>query len=144
MLIVLAFAWAYVNFGTTPQAQCPVVRGQPVIIAVVVQAIYGLSGGRQAPAPGPGGGSTLRCFLRARSMVPLFGLSMVVVVIENAHRLFASAPERTPRADRPGPVVLTAAGVTFCRGPLALVPFAYLRPLSRRQTTAWPRCFSRS
>ena len=42
MLLVLAFAWAYVHYGTTPQAEALLYGVKPVIIAVVVQAIYGL------------------------------------------------------------------------------------------------------
>src|SRR5437867_1580985 len=42
MIIVLAFAWAYVNFGATPQATALLYGVKPVIIAVIIQAIYGL------------------------------------------------------------------------------------------------------
>ena len=42
MLLVLAFAWAYVQYGTTPQATALLYGIKPVIIAVIVQAIYGL------------------------------------------------------------------------------------------------------
>jgi chromate transporter len=42
MLMVLGFAWAYVQFGTTPQANALLYGIKPVIIAVIVQAIYGL------------------------------------------------------------------------------------------------------
>src|SRR5207237_4707769 len=42
MLLVLAFAWAYVRFGATPPAGALLYGIKPVIIAVIVQAIYGL------------------------------------------------------------------------------------------------------
>src|SRR5205807_7279841 len=42
MLMVLAFAWAYVQFGGTPQAGALLYGIKPVIVAVIVQAIYGL------------------------------------------------------------------------------------------------------
>jgi chromate transporter len=42
-LIVLAFAWAYVAYGRTPAAEWILYGIKPVIIAVVVQAIWGLS-----------------------------------------------------------------------------------------------------
>src|SRR5438105_9975283 len=42
MLLVLAFAWAYVQFGSTPQAGALLYGVKPVIVAVIVQAIYGL------------------------------------------------------------------------------------------------------
>src|SRR5947209_14468332 len=40
MLLVLAFAWAYVQFGGTPQAEAVLYGIKPVILAVIVQAIY--------------------------------------------------------------------------------------------------------
>ncbi len=41
-LIVLALAWAYVEYGTTPTAGWLLYGIKPVIIAVVVQALWGL------------------------------------------------------------------------------------------------------
>ena len=43
MLIVLALAWAYVAFGTLPQAEALLFGVKPVIIAIVAQALYGLA-----------------------------------------------------------------------------------------------------
>jgi chromate transporter len=40
--ITLALAWAYVHFGTRPQAGALLYGVKPVIIAVVVQALWGL------------------------------------------------------------------------------------------------------
>jgi chromate transporter len=42
MLIVIACAWAYVRYGTLPQAEAILYGVKPVIIAVVVQALWGL------------------------------------------------------------------------------------------------------
>src|SRR6476661_162014 len=42
MLLVLAFAWAYVQYGSTPAAGALLYGIKPVIIAIIVQAIYGL------------------------------------------------------------------------------------------------------
>ena len=41
-LIVLALAWAYVNFGTTTSARALLYGVQPVVIAIVAQALWGL------------------------------------------------------------------------------------------------------
>jgi len=41
-LITLALAWTYVQFGTRPQAGALLYGVKPVIIAVVVQAVWGL------------------------------------------------------------------------------------------------------
>src|ERR1700690_412534 len=46
MLIVLALAWAYVRYGATPQAQWLLYGIKPVVIAIIVQAIWNL--GRKA------------------------------------------------------------------------------------------------
>jgi len=43
MLIVLSLAWAYVTFGSTPQVGWLLYGIKPVIIAIIVQAIWGLS-----------------------------------------------------------------------------------------------------
>jgi chromate transporter len=42
-LITLVLAWAYVRFGTRPQAEALLYGVKPVIIAVVVQALWGLT-----------------------------------------------------------------------------------------------------
>ncbi len=42
MLIVLVFAWAYVRFGATPTAQWLLYGVKPVIIAVILQALWSL------------------------------------------------------------------------------------------------------
>ncbi len=111
MLIVLAFAWAYVNFGTTPQATALLYGVKPVIIAVVVQAIYGLlRAAVKRVLLGVVVSLTLALYaLGLDPLVPLFGLSIVVVVIENRQRLVR----------RTGP-----SGPQPPAGLLALVPFA--------------------
>ena len=46
MLIVTGLAWAYTLFGTTPSATALLYGVQPVVIAIIAQALWGL--GRQA------------------------------------------------------------------------------------------------
>jgi chromate transporter len=46
MLSVLALAWAYVQFGSMPQATWLLYGVKPVVIAIIVQALWGL--GRKA------------------------------------------------------------------------------------------------
>lgn len=50
VLLVLALAWAYVAYGTTPAAGWLLYGIQPVVIAVVVQALWGL---RRSALKGP-------------------------------------------------------------------------------------------
>ncbi len=42
VLIVLSVAWAYVRFGTTPQAGWLLYGVKPVVIAIVLQALWNL------------------------------------------------------------------------------------------------------
>jgi chromate transporter len=43
MLIVLAFAWAYKRYGSTPNAQWVLYGIKPVIIAIILVALWGLA-----------------------------------------------------------------------------------------------------
>jgi chromate transporter len=43
MVLVLAFAWAYVRFGSLPQGTWMLYGIKPVIIAIIAQALWGLS-----------------------------------------------------------------------------------------------------
>src|SRR5438874_5748063 len=88
MLLVLAFAWAYVEYGATPQAGALLYGIKPVIIAVIVQAIYGLLR------------TAIKTWLLAvvvvlalalyfaglNPLVSLFGLDILVMLIENGRR----------------------------------------------------------
>jgi len=42
MLTVMAIAWTYVQFGTTPEASWLLYGIKPVVIAIIVQALWGL------------------------------------------------------------------------------------------------------
>jgi chromate transporter len=42
MVIVMAFAWVYVNYGATPEVEWLLYGVKPVIIAIVMQALWGL------------------------------------------------------------------------------------------------------
>ncbi|MCC7366647.1 MAG: chromate efflux transporter [Dehalococcoidia bacterium] len=42
--IVLALAWAYVEYGTTPAGEGILLGAQPVVLAIIVQAVWGLRG----------------------------------------------------------------------------------------------------
>jgi chromate transporter len=89
MLIVLAFAWAYHQYGATPQAGWVLYGIKPVIIAVIVQAIWGL--GRTAVKDvflAVVGLAVLVGYLLGGSVVGLlFGAGLVVLLVRNRHRL---------------------------------------------------------
>jgi chromate transporter len=89
MVLVLAFAWAYVRYGSTPQVAGVLYGIKPVIIAVIVQAIYGLL--RTAIKTWAlGVVVVLTVVLYAAGLnplVPLFGLSITAMLIQNRARL---------------------------------------------------------
>jgi chromate transporter len=94
-LIVLALAWAYVQFGTTPQADAIRYGIKPVIIAIVVQALWGL--GRSAVKNlflGAVGAAVLALYLLGiNELALLFGSGIVLLLIHLVRqgRLGASA-----------------------------------------------------
>jgi chromate transporter len=80
MLLVMAIAWAYVRFGSLPQMQGVLYGVKPVIIAVVVQALWGL--GRTAVKTRflavVGSVATALAFAGVSELVVLFGAGTVV------------------------------------------------------------------
>jgi chromate transporter len=89
MLLVLAFAWAYVRYGTSPQVASVLYGIKPVIIAVIVQAIYGLL--RTAVKTWRLGVVVVLAIalylLGFNPLIPLFGLALAVMIVENRARL---------------------------------------------------------
>jgi chromate transporter len=101
MFLVLAFAWAYVRYGSLPQVASVLYGIKPVIIAVIVQAIYGLL--RTAVKNWRLGavvllGGTLY-LIGLNPLVPLFGLALLVMAVENRARLIP--PRRSAIGGRP-------------------------------------------
>ncbi len=88
MLIVLTIAWLYVHFGTTPEATWLLYGIKPVIIAVVVQALWGL--GRAAitgPLPAAVGAVVIALSLRGGNEIALlFGGGLALWLIRNTRR----------------------------------------------------------
>jgi chromate transporter len=90
MLIVLVLAWAYVTFGQLPQAQWLLYGIKPVVIAIIIQAIWNL--GRKAAKNLLllMAGLVILClywFLHANEIVLLFAGGLVVMAIGNIERL---------------------------------------------------------
>src|SRR5512147_778346 len=83
-LIVLALAWAYVAYGTTPAAEWLLYGIKPVIIAVIVQALWGLT---RTAVKGPFlalvGLMTLALYLLGiNELALLFGAGLLVLLVE--------------------------------------------------------------
>ena len=95
MLIVMAFAWAYVEYGSTPAGEALLYGVQPVVIAIVVHALTKL-------APTAGKDWLLRgivavsigLFLAGfNELLILFGLGLLVMLVRNAARLGSGAAQ---------------------------------------------------
>jgi chromate transporter len=120
MLLVLALAWAYGRYGSTPQIGAILYGIKPVIIAVIVQAIYALL---------PTAVKTWRLavvvalsatlyLLGINPLIPLFGLSILVMLAENRARLAGTAGvgrmvTAVPLTPAAVPVALGAVGFSM-------------------------------
>ena len=90
MLIVLALAWAYVQFGSTPQAAWLLYGVKSVIIAIVAQALVGLT---RTAVKGPLTGLVVAAtfglyLLNLNEIGLLFGGALLVAVVRNGRRLW--------------------------------------------------------
>ena len=90
MLIVLVLAWAYVRFGSMPQAEQLLYGIKPVVIAIILQAIWNL--GRKAARTvflAAAGLLILGLYFVAHTneLVLLFGGGLVIMLLENIRRL---------------------------------------------------------
>ncbi len=89
MLIVTAMAWVYVRFGSVPQAGWILYGIKPVIIAIIVQALWDLS--RKAVkdllTALTGISVIILYFFRVNEIALLFGAALVVMAIKNSKSL---------------------------------------------------------
>jgi chromate transporter len=109
--IVLAFAWMYVAYGRTPAASWILYGVKPVIIAVVVQAIWGLlrSAVKNAFLACIGVAAFALYLAGVNELALLFGAGLVVMLARSARTLGASS------------IALAAVPMTPDLGRLALV-----------------------
>jgi chromate transporter len=89
MLIVLALAWAYVRYGSTPAAGGILYGVLPVVIAIVAQALWGLG---QKAVKGwltavTGAAVLVLYFLHVNILALLLAAGLVVMAGENWRRL---------------------------------------------------------
>ena len=88
MLIVLAFAWAYVRYGSTPQAQDLLYGVLPVVVAIIIHALWGFV--RQAVKGAflaAVGIVALTLYLRGVGVIPiLFGGAFFVLLVQSLRR----------------------------------------------------------
>lgn len=89
MLIVLALSWAYVRFGATPQAGWLLYGIKPVMIAIILQALWAL--GRKAikgwDTAALGLAVIALVFLGVNEVLLIFAGGLVWMLLKNARRL---------------------------------------------------------
>lgn len=114
--IVLALAWAYVEFGATPQAGAILYGIKPIIIGVVVQALWGL--GRSAIKSallGAVGLAVLGLYLLGvNELALLFGGGILMLALHLARRGGLRVPFIV--------IALPAAGTPGLAGALTATP----------------------
>jgi len=89
MLIVMGLSWAYVRYGTTPQASWLMYGIQPVVVAIIAYALWDL--GRKAIHSALTAAVGLAVFglyfLAVNEIILLFGGALLVMAVENWRRL---------------------------------------------------------
>jgi chromate transporter len=89
MLIVLFLAWVYVRFGATPQAEWLLYGIKPVVIAIIVQALWSLG---QKTVKGALTAAVaviviILYFMGVNEIALLFGGGLIVMLVMNYRRL---------------------------------------------------------
>lgn len=89
MLIVLAFAWAYVEFGSTPQATWLLYGVKPVTIAIILQALWilGSKAIKQRLTFIVGLACIALYFLGMNEVLLLFAGGLTIMLVQNWTRL---------------------------------------------------------
>ena len=112
-LIVTAIAWAYVRFGQLPKAEGLLYGAKPVIIAVVLQALWGLGRGalKTKRLAVLGMLATTLSLLGFNELVILFGAGLLVVAARSSFKQLQPPGKVTSLlAAMPGfPIAVTAA-----------------------------------
>lgn len=118
MVIVMAFAWGYVNYGATPEVEWLLYGIKPVIIAVVIQALWGL--GKTAVKgllTAVVGAAVLALFLLGvNELLLLAGGGLAVLLASTGQRLWSGGTAALLALPLASPAAVTVAS--------AVVPFS--------------------
>lgn len=123
VLIVLALAWMYVEYGSTPQGNALMYGIKPVIIAVVVQALYRLvpSALKSPILIAMGVAALVLYLLGVNELLVLFGGAALVVLIRAVRRFPQAAAAWVPLVALKGALPQQAASDAVSLGQLFLV-----------------------
>lgn len=123
-LIVTAFAWAYVRYGSLPQTARLLYGVKPVIIAIILQALWSLA--RTAAKTKflivIGVLSAVLSFLRLNELLVLFSAGAVVALVRLAGDFGKGAKKRLVSLTGPFAFLIQAASNTEVTTPLGLLP----------------------
>ena len=97
-LLTLGFAWLYVRFGTLPAAGATLYGIKPVIVAVVVQALWGLSrtAVKNRLLGAIASAAVLASVLGANELIVLFAGGVVSAILTRPERQVAPEASRAP------------------------------------------------
>jgi chromate transporter len=121
MLIVLALAWLYVRFGTTPQAGWLLYGIKPVVIAIIAQALWTLGAkALKSPLLAVFGGIVfVLYFLGVNEIALLFAGGLVFMLISNIQRVRSFNPSilipLSAMVFSPAPFSLSLLFLTFLK-----------------------------
>jgi chromate transporter len=109
--MVMAIAWAYVRYGTLPEAAGLLYGVKPVVVAVVAQALWGFGGAtlRTAGRAALAAGAVIAAALGVHELAVLGGAAAIMA----AARLITWPPRRTPAAGMALAIAAVTAQVPF-------------------------------
>lgn len=116
-LIVLAFAWSYVRYGSTPAGERLLYGVAPVIIAVVAQALWGLLGTAvKGPLTAAVGGAALLIYV-------LLGTGEILLLVAGGVTMFLA---RTTGRRWSGPAAVFPPAILWLTAPGTSLGFGKL------------------
>lgn len=131
MVMVLAIAWAYVTYGATPDAHWLLYGIKPVIVAIIIHALWGLlKTAVKGPLLAAAGIIVLGLYLAGFNPVALlFGIGALVTLIKNASHLSRPQDSSTGMPLLAGVAVSAgaASGITHAAFSLASLFLTFLK-----------------
>jgi chromate transporter len=126
MLIVLALAWAYQRLGATPQAEWLLFGVKPVVIVIILQALWNLSKvALRGPLPlGVALGALTLFLLGVHEIALLFAAGLLVMVVRAAVRPRSSRLLLAPLVRLSEPLGIPGPAAPAPLGLISSAPFS--------------------